>query len=58
MEIAIGLIVVGLAVFLNVVATWMVRRSKVVSSFQIAALMILIWIVPFVGRGTGHSYGD
>jgi hypothetical protein len=39
MEIAIILIVVGLAVFLNVVATWKVRRSVTLTRFQQGAQM-------------------
>lgn len=49
MEIAIILGVVGLAVFLNAVATWMVRRSVALTRFQKSAQMVLIWVVPFVG---------
>jgi hypothetical protein len=49
MEIVILLIVVAVAVSLSVVATWMVRRSVVLSRFQTVAQLILIWVVPFVG---------
>jgi hypothetical protein len=49
MEIAIISIVVGLAVFLDVVATWMVGRSVASSRFQKVAQTVLIWVVPFLG---------
>jgi hypothetical protein len=49
MEIAIISIVVGLAVFLDVVATWTVRRSVALTRFQKGAQMGLVWMLPFVG---------
>jgi hypothetical protein len=49
MEIGIIAIVVGFAVFLEVVATWMVLRSVALSRFQKVAQAVLIWLVPFVG---------
>jgi hypothetical protein len=48
-EMAIIIVVLGLAVFLDVVATWMVLRSVVLSRFQKVAQTVLIWIVPFAG---------
>jgi hypothetical protein len=49
MEVAIISIVVCLAVFLDVVATWMVRRSVALTRFQKGAQMVLVWMLPFVG---------
>jgi hypothetical protein len=49
MAIALGLIALCVTVFLNVVATWMVRRSTRISWIQQVAPMVLIWLVPFVG---------
>jgi len=49
MEIVIISIVVGLAVFLDVVATWMVRRSVALTRFQKGAQMVLVWMLPIVG---------
>ena len=49
MEIVILSIIVSIAVFLSIVATWMVRRSVVLTRFQKGAQIVLVWIVPFLG---------
>jgi hypothetical protein len=49
METVILVIVVGIAVLLSVVATWMVRRCGALSSFQKVAQIVLVWVVPLVG---------
>jgi hypothetical protein len=49
MEIIILLVVVGAAVFLSIVATWMVRRSVALTRSQKAAQIILAWVIPFLG---------
>lgn len=49
MEIVILLVVVGVAVFLSMVATWMVRRSVALTRLQKAAQIILAWVIPFLG---------
>jgi hypothetical protein len=49
MTIAILLIVVAVAVFLNVVATWKVRQSSGLTRSQKTAQTILAWILPFFG---------
>jgi hypothetical protein len=48
-EILILLVVVGAAVFLSIVATWMVRRSVALTRYQKAAQIILAWVIPFLG---------
>jgi hypothetical protein len=45
----LGFLAVCVVVYLNVVATWMLCRSKVVSGFQRGTQFVLIWIVPVVG---------
>ena len=49
MEFVILLIVVAVAVFLSVVATWMVRRSVALTGFQKVAQIVLAWVIPFLG---------
>jgi len=49
MEIAILIIIVGIAVFLSIVATWMVRRSVALTRAQKAAQIVLAWVIPFLG---------
>jgi uncharacterized membrane protein YgcG len=48
-EFVILLIVVAVAVFLSVVATWMVRRSVALTGFQKVAQIVLAWVIPFLG---------
>lgn len=45
----LGFLAACVIVYLNVVATWMLFRSQVVSAFQRGAQFVLIWIVPLIG---------
>ncbi len=45
----LGFLAVCVIVYLNVVATWMLFRSRVVSGFQRGAQFVLIWLLPLLG---------
>jgi hypothetical protein len=49
MEILVIFAIAGVAAFLSIVATWLVRRSVVLTRSQKAAQIILAWIIPFLG---------
>ena len=49
MEIIFLSILLSIVVFLDVVATWMVRRSVALTRSQKVAQIIVIWIIPCLG---------
>jgi hypothetical protein len=49
MAVGLLLLIVAEAVFLSIIATWMVRRSVALTRSQKVARMILAWVIPFLG---------